>query len=65
MPLPTNTERRLLADTCRLFIELNDCPLPLDLAFEATELGIDVLALENEMLNTHPSTTAHQGEQIE
>lgn len=53
------SQRQHMADVCRRFIRLYKSPLPLDVAVEAMNMGIDVEALESECLADQYEHMAH------
>jgi len=58
-PDKIRNERQRMAEVCRRFLRIYKCPLPLDVAYEAMELGVDVEALENDCLSTQVERMAH------
>ena len=44
-------KRSELLARARQWVRANQCPLPLDLAFEMLEVGLDATAIESDLLN--------------
>jgi hypothetical protein len=52
----TQSERSKLLARARAWVRFNQCPLPMDLAFEILAAGMDVTAIESDLLYAGDTT---------